>query len=111
MRFFASRLPNSSDAPDLVQEDYMRILRLDRPHLTRSPEAYLFPIATNIAHEYRLKASRQPLHITLEDLVEEEASSEDSRADPEAIASIEPEDLAVQQQRMQHLELVLSELS
>jgi DNA-directed RNA polymerase specialized sigma24 family protein len=85
MRFFTSRLPNSSDAPDLVQEVYMRILRLDRPDLIRSPEAYLFTIATNIAHEHRLKASRHPLHITLEDLAEGEGSSEDSRADPEAL--------------------------
>jgi RNA polymerase sigma-70 factor (ECF subfamily) len=111
MKFFISRLPNSSDAPDLVQEVYMRILRLDRPDLIRSPEAYLFTIASNIAHEHRLKTSRQPLHIALEDLIGNEPSSEELRADIESLSSVEPEDLAVQQERIQHLERSLAELS
>lgn len=42
MKFFVSRLPNAADAPDLVQEVYLRLLRLDRPDLIRCPEAYLF---------------------------------------------------------------------
>jgi len=67
MKFFVSRLPNSADAPDLVQEVYLRLLRLDRVDLIRCPEAYLFTVASNIAHEHNLRKSKRPPHIALED--------------------------------------------
>lgn len=106
MRFFVSRLPNSADAPDLVQEVYLRLLRLDRPDLIRSPEAYLFTIATNIVHEHSLKRASRPPHIALEDTPPAELPT-----DVEAFATATPENAAVQADRLQRLEAVLSQLS
>ncbi|MGH8209257.1 MAG: RNA polymerase sigma factor [Steroidobacteraceae bacterium] len=105
MKFFVSQLPDAADAPDLVQEVYLRILRLDRPDLIRCPEAYLFTIATNIAHEHRLKRSSRPLHIALEDAPPEAVT------DIDAFATAAPEDAAVQADRVRRLERVLAQLS
>jgi RNA polymerase sigma factor (sigma-70 family) len=106
MKFFISRLPNSADAPDLVQEVYLRLLRLDRPDLIRCPEAYLFTIASNIAHEQSLKRSSRPPHIALEDTLSEELP-----ADIDAFATAAPERAAQQADRLRNLERVLSQLS
>jgi RNA polymerase sigma factor (sigma-70 family) len=109
MKFFVSRLPDAAEAPDLVQEVYLRILRLDRPDLIRCPEAYLFTIAANIAREYRLKRSIRPVHITLEDL--QDSSAEELAVDVEALATAMPDDAAVQADRVRQLESTLGELS
>jgi len=106
LRFFASRLPNSADAPDLVQEVYLRLLRLDRPDLIRCPEAYLFTIAANIAHEHSLKRASRPPHIALEDAPESELPT-----DVESFTTATPEDEAQRMQRVRRLETVLSQLS
>lgn len=106
LKFFVSRLPNTADAPDLVQEVYLRLLRLDRLDLIRCPEAYLFTIASNIAHEHSLKRTRRPPHIALED-----TPSDELPADIEAYATAAPESAALRTERMRQLEAVLSQLS
>jgi RNA polymerase sigma factor (sigma-70 family) len=106
LRFFVSRLPNAADAPDLVQETYLRLLRLDRPDLIRCPEAYLFTIASNIAHEHSLKKSLRPPHIALEDTPPGEL-----HADVDAFTTATPEETAVRAERVQRLERVLAELT
>jgi RNA polymerase sigma-70 factor (ECF subfamily) len=106
MKFFVSRLPNAADAPDLVQEVYLRLIRLDRPDLIRCPEAYLFTIASNIAHEHRLRFSTRPPHIALED-----APSAELPGDVDAFTMAAPENAAVQADRLRKLEGVLAQLS
>jgi RNA polymerase sigma factor (sigma-70 family) len=106
MRFLVSRLPNAADAPDLLQEVYLRILRLERPDLIQSPEAYLFTIAANIAREYHLKRSSGPVHITLDDV-----PSEGIFADIEPFATPWPEDAAMRADRLRRLEQALGQLS
>jgi len=51
----------------MAQEVYLRMLRLERPELIRSPEAYLFTIAANIVREQALKNASRPLHLALHD--------------------------------------------
>jgi len=41
-RFLLSRVRNNSDVPDLIQEVYLRMLRIPDHDAIRSPEAYLF---------------------------------------------------------------------
>jgi RNA polymerase sigma factor (sigma-70 family) len=106
LKFFVSRLPNTADAPDLVQEVYLRLLRLERPDLIRVPEAYLFTIASNIAREHRLKHASRPPQIALED-----APPGELPADIEAFATAAPEHAAEQADRARKLERVLSQLS
>lgn len=54
LRFLARRLPNSSDAEDLAQEVYMRLLRVDDTGLIRDPRAFALKVASNVAHEHRM---------------------------------------------------------
>jgi RNA polymerase sigma factor (sigma-70 family) len=107
-RFFVSRLPNAADAPDLLQEVYMRLLRLDRPDLVRCPEAYVFTIAANIAHEYNLKRSNRPVHIALDDFPPEGAALD---TDPLIHPEPGPEDEAIRAERIRRLEGALAHLS
>lgn len=106
MRFVASRLPNSADAPDLVQEVYLRLLRIERLDLIRCPEAYLFTIASNIVYEHGLRRSSRPPHIALADTLLDELP-----ADIEAFAIAAPEDAAIQEARVRQLEKALAKLS
>jgi RNA polymerase sigma factor (sigma-70 family) len=106
LRFFVSRLPDAAEAPDMVQEVYLRLLRLDRPDLIQSPEAYLYTIAANIAREQRLKRVTRPAHVALDDTPPEVLPSD---ADPFGMAT--PESAALSADRLQQLQVVLMQLS
>jgi RNA polymerase sigma factor (sigma-70 family) len=60
-RFLGSRLKNASaDVPDLVQEIFLRLLRIKDHAAIRSPQAYLFTVASHVLREHRLKQSARP---------------------------------------------------
>jgi RNA polymerase sigma factor (sigma-70 family) len=46
------RLRTKSDAPDLAQEVYMRMLRVGDPQAIRNPQLYLYTVASNLVKEY-----------------------------------------------------------
>jgi RNA polymerase sigma factor (sigma-70 family) len=94
-----------ADAHDLVQEVYMRLLKLERADLIRSPQAYLYRVAANIAREYWLKHAARPRHVPVEE------SAEVSSAEVEAYESSTPEDHASTLERLGQLALMLDELS
>lgn len=101
LRFFVSRLPDAAEAPDMVQEVYLRLLRLNRPDLIQTPEAYLYTIAANIAREQRLKLVTRPTHVALDD------------APAEALTAVTatPESAVLSADRLQRLQTVLMQLS
>src|SRR5271169_3795356 len=49
--FFYRRLRTKSDAADLVQEVYLRMLRVSDTDAILNPEAYLFTVAANLLKE------------------------------------------------------------
>ena len=53
-RYLAARLRNATDVADLAQEVFLRLLRVDRHDRIRSPEAYLFTIASHVLHQHTL---------------------------------------------------------
>jgi RNA polymerase sigma factor (sigma-70 family) len=106
VRFFVSRLRSAADAHDLAQEVFLRLLRLERPDLIRSPEAYLFTIAANIVRENALRDSSRPLHIRLENVADSELDEESERG-----GSPDPEEAAHQAGRVRELERLLMGLS
>jgi RNA polymerase sigma-70 factor (ECF subfamily) len=55
--YLSARVRNRSDVPDLAQEVYLRLLRVERPGEIRSPEAYLFTVATNLVYEHTVRQS------------------------------------------------------
>src|SRR5262245_22522577 len=49
--FFRRRIRTKSDAADLVQEVYVRMLRVSDTEAIRNPELYLYTVAGNLAKE------------------------------------------------------------
>jgi RNA polymerase sigma factor (sigma-70 family) len=70
-RFLARRLQNPADALDLMQEVYLRLMRVQRLDEIRSPEAYLLTIANNLLREHHMKQASVPAPVDIEDLVYE----------------------------------------
>ena len=50
--FFYRRIRTKSDAPDLAQEVYVRMLRVSDEQAIRNPERYLYTVASNLVKEY-----------------------------------------------------------
>jgi len=50
--FFYRRIRTKSDAPDLAQEVYVRMLRVNDIDAIRNPERYLYTVASNLVKEY-----------------------------------------------------------
>ena len=50
--FFYRRIRTKSDAPDLAQEVYVRMLRVTDKQAIRDPERYLYTVASNLVKEY-----------------------------------------------------------
>jgi len=71
-RYLASRLKSASaDVPDLVQEVYLRLLRMPRHETIRSPQAYLFTVAHHVLYEHRLGQSAIPEAVQITDVLDE----------------------------------------
>lgn len=61
LRFLARGLGEQSDAQDLAQEVFLRLLRVEDPDLIRHPRAYLYRVAVNVIQEWRLRNRRFPV--------------------------------------------------
>jgi hypothetical protein len=59
-RFLSVRLRNAADVPDLAQEVFLRLLRVRGYESNRSPEAYLFTIASHVIHQHAMRRSSEP---------------------------------------------------
>jgi RNA polymerase sigma factor (sigma-70 family) len=107
-RFLASRLRHrAADVPDLVQEVFLRMLRIDHHETIRSSEAYLFTIAFHVLHQHVMRRSAIPESVEISALIDQLEASPD--ADPanraetsqqlemlqEAIAQLPPKARAV----------------
>lgn len=62
-RFLRSRVRNASDIPDIVQEVFLRMLRIPNQDAIRSPEAYLFTVAEHVAQQHALRQSKAPASV------------------------------------------------
>jgi RNA polymerase sigma factor (sigma-70 family) len=60
-RFLHARVRNISDVPDMLQEVYLRMLRVPNIDSVRSPEAYLFTVAQHVVQQHTLKSAAMPL--------------------------------------------------
>jgi RNA polymerase sigma factor (sigma-70 family) len=100
-RFLASRLNNAADVADLVQEVFLRLLRIERHETIRSPEAYVITIASHVLHQHALRQSARPAATDVLDAIEEAEAQ--STEDPSACAET--------QQRIDALERALQGLS
>jgi RNA polymerase sigma factor (sigma-70 family) len=99
-RFLSRRLRNVSDAPDLAQEVFLRLMRVEHHETIRSPEAYLFTVASHVLHQHTLRQSMTPVSVDISELFSElQLMSTD---DPAANVDVA--------QRIKHLEHSLKQL-
>lgn len=70
-RFFSLRLRNGADGPDLAQEVFLRLMRVEHHDTIRSPEAYLFTVASHVLHQYTLRQANAPATIDIAEVFEE----------------------------------------
>jgi RNA polymerase sigma factor (sigma-70 family) len=79
-RYLLSRVRNAADVPDIVQEVFLRMMRVPNVESVRSPEAYLFTVAQHVVQQHTLKQSAAPPSSDLARLLGERQP--DSYADP-----------------------------
>lgn len=65
--FFHRRIRGKAQAADLVQEVYVRMLRVNDIDAIRNPEAYLYTVASNLVKEHAVLERRQAAGIGAED--------------------------------------------
>jgi len=101
-QYLASRLRNAAaDVPDLVQEVYLRLLRMPKHEIIRSPQAYVFTIAHNVLYEHRLRRSDSPEAVRLTDVL----------AEMESYVAEDPAAQVDSRQRLEQLDRSLQEIS
>ena len=54
-RFLRSRVRNRADIPDIIQEVFLRLLRVPDHEAIRTPEAYIFTVARHVAQQHSLR--------------------------------------------------------
>lgn len=70
-RFLTVHLRNAQDVPDLAQEVYLRLLRVDHHEAIRNPEAYLFTVASHVVRQHLLRQSTATAFIDITEAVPE----------------------------------------
>lgn len=101
-RYLAARMRNASaDVPDLVQEVFLRLLRIQRHDVIRNPQAYLYTVASHVLHQHALKQTATPASIEIADVISELY----------AIPDTDPQLQAERDQRFEELRRELREIS
>lgn len=99
VRFLTTRLHSISEAREVAQEAYVRVLQLDKPGASNLLRAYLFRVALNLAIDrIRRRKVQQHTHETEPDLMQ---AAEDL-CDPERYA-VAREDLMLVARSLQEL--------
>src|ERR1700751_6027558 len=70
------RLKTKSEAPDLAQEVYLRMLRVSDPESIRNPQLYLYTVASNLVKEHAVLERRQAKRVDLDDVSVQERLGE-----------------------------------
>ena len=73
--FFYRRVPQCSDAIDLAQEVYLRMLRVKDMSAIRDSEAYLYSVASNLAKEHVASVRRRGVSVSVDDATVQEQLS------------------------------------
>ncbi len=77
-RFLYGRLRDVADVPDIVQEVYLRMLRIPNVESIRSPEAYLFTVALHVVQQHALRQSAAPPSIELSQMLDAPVATHDT---------------------------------
>jgi RNA polymerase sigma-70 factor (ECF subfamily) len=100
-RYLRSRVRNAADIPDLVQEVFLRLLRVPNHETIRVPEAYIFTIARHVAQQHNLQIAAVGGSPELDEMLDELS----------AATEVDPALEACAQQCVEQLELALAQLA
>ena len=70
--FFGRRIRSKADAADLVQEVYLRMLRISDQEAIRKPVAYLYTVANNLVKEHAVIERRRASSIDIDEALDHE---------------------------------------
>ena len=59
------------DLDDVAQEVFLRLMRVEHHETIRSPEAYLFTVASHVLHQYTLRQASAPASIDIAEVFAE----------------------------------------
>ncbi len=68
-RYLAARLRNSADVSDLVQEVFLRLMRVEKHESIRNPEAYVMTVAGHVLHQHTLRSAAAPMSLSAVDVL------------------------------------------
>jgi RNA polymerase sigma factor (sigma-70 family) len=77
LKYLRRRVRNAADIPDIIQEVFLRFLRVPHHETIRTPEAYIFTIARHVAQQHRLAAAPSADSVDLEKVIEDLCSVAD----------------------------------
>jgi RNA polymerase sigma-70 factor (ECF subfamily) len=66
-QFLSVRLRNVHDVPDVAQEVFLRLLRVEKQDAIRNPEAYLFTVASHVVQQHTLRRTSEPVFVDITD--------------------------------------------
>ncbi|HVW70475.1 MAG TPA: RNA polymerase sigma factor [Steroidobacteraceae bacterium] len=98
-QFLSVRLRNVHDAPDVAQEVFLRLLRVERQDTIRNPEAYLFTVASHVLQQHALRRAADPVFVDITDAYSELAlpEGEDPAVKADRAGRMEALERAIQQ--------------
>jgi RNA polymerase sigma-19 factor, ECF subfamily len=101
-RFLARRMHRPQEVEDLVQEVYVRLLKVDDGEFVRNPRAYILQTASHVFHDFFEKESRAQQHVV--------ADSEMVERITESPSDLQPCQLAQRLSTEEQLKAVLATL-
>jgi RNA polymerase sigma factor (sigma-70 family) len=99
-RYLAARLRNAADVPDLVQEVFLRLLRVERHESIRNPEAYVMTVAGHVLHQHTLRLATLPRTVDAIEVI----------ADLQGAIDTDPVAQLDARRRLEQLDLALSQM-
>lgn len=100
-QFLATKLRRAEqDIPDLVQEIYLRLMRVRHHEAIRSPQAYLYTMAFHVIYQHKLSLAAVPEAVDILDAL----------ADSESYSEQDPSALLDAQQRLVEMDRALRQL-
>jgi RNA polymerase sigma factor (sigma-70 family) len=100
-RYLLARVRASADVPDIIQEVYLRMLRIPNIESIRSPEAYLFTVAQHVTLQHALRESAAPPSVELTAMFNP----------PQALPDTDPMLVAGAQESLEELQRALDTMS
>ncbi|MBS0417013.1 MAG: sigma-70 family RNA polymerase sigma factor [Proteobacteria bacterium] len=100
-RFLVKRVRNVADVSDIIQEIFLRLLRIPDHESIRCPEAYLFTVARHVVQQHTLRQAAEPVSRQLQEMLTEVY----------AVSHVDPEMEVSAQECLAHMERALEQLS